>query len=333
MRYVFVNIMNKKNGFTLVELLVVIAIIAVLIGLLIPAVQSAREAGRKMQCSNNLKQIALACHAYTTSNRDTFPPGNGMRKYPSGKEEGAFNHSFAVFILPYMDQQVLYDSIDFTISSRDMYYQNPRPAALRTVIPTFYCPSYQREVFCTEEIYYKYGALWTYNGVGGVIRSQEELNSKQNDPYVVAPEVSGGTYGNLPDNGMFTWMKAIKTSMVLDGLSNTLLASEYIQKDSKGAYSTQAGNVRPWVLGANENRGMYAFKVIRYQIDAPYDRIGDNIPFNHLPMGSDHIEGVNASRADGSVMFLNKNIDVHVYKALGTRDGGAAESGLVGENL
>ena len=123
-------------------------------------------------------------------------------------------------------------------------------------------------------------------------------------------------------------MKAIKVSMVTDGLSNTLLASEYIQKDSKGAYSTMAGNVRPWVLGANENRGMYAFKVIRYEIDAPYDRIGDNVPFNHLPMGSDHVDGVNASKADGSVTFLNKNMDVAVYKAMGTRNGGSPENGL-----
>ena len=311
--------MNKKNGFTLVELLVVIAIIGVLIGLLLPAVQSAREAARRMKCSSNLKQIALACQAYAAFNVETFPPGNGMRKYSNGKEEGAFNHSFAVFILPYIEQQVLYDSIDFEISSRDMYYQNPRPAALKTVIPLYYCPSYQREVFCTEEIYYKYGALWTYNGVGGVLRSQEELSAKQGEPYVVAPTVSGGTYGEMPDNGMFTWMKAIKISMVSDGLSNTLLASEYIQKDSKGAYSTMAGNVRPWVLGANENRGMYAFKVIRYEIDAPYDRIGDNVPFNHLPMGSDHPDGVNASKADGSASFLNKNMDVAVYKAMGTR--------------
>lgn len=324
--------MNKKNGFTLVELLVVIAIIAILIGLLIPAVQAVRESGRKMQCANNLKQIALACNSYASSNRDAFPPANGMRKYPNGKEEGAFNHSFAVFILPFIEQQVLYDSIDFTISSRDMYYQNPRPAALKTVIPIYYCPSYQREVFCTEEIYYKYGALWTYNGVGGVIRTQEELDAKKGDPYMVAPTVSGGTYGDLPDNGMFTWMKAIKTSTVTDGLSNTLLVSEYIQKDSKGTYSTQAGNVRPWVLGANENRGMYAFKVIKYKINEHHDRIAESVPFNYLPMGSDHTDGVNSAKADGSVAFLNENMDVHVYKAMGTRNGGQPESGLVEEN-
>ena len=323
--------MNRKNGFTLVELLVVIAIIGILVGLLLPAVQSAREAARKMRCSNNLKQVALGCLAYSNLNMEAFPPGNGMRKYSEGKEEGAFNHSFAVFILPYIDQQVLYDTVDFSYSSKQMYYQNPHPAALMTIIPIYYCPSYQREVLCTEEIYYKYGALWTYNGVGGVIRSQDEINAKEGEKYVVAPEVSGGTYGNLPDNGMFTWMKAIKVSMVTDGLSNTLLASEYIQKDSSGAYSTQAGNVRPWVLGANENRGMYAFKVIRYQIDAPYDRIGDNVPFNHLPMGSDHVDGVNASKADGSVTFLNKNMDVDVYKAMGTRNGGSPENGLLDE--
>ena len=321
--------MNKKNGFTLVELLVVIAIIAVLIGLLIPAVQAAREAGRKTQCANNLKQISLACISYSSSHSDAYPPANGMRKYSEGKEEGAFNHCFTVFILPYIEQQSLYDTIDFTYSSKQMYYQNPRPVALTTVIPMYYCPSYQREILCTESIYYKYGALWTYNGVGGVIRTQDELNNKKGDPYIVAPNDSGGTYGDLPDNGMFGWMKAVKVSMVTDGLSNTLLVSEYIQKDSKGAYSTQAGNVRPWVLGANENRGMYAFKVIKYKINEHYDRIADSVPFNYLPMGSDHSDGVNAAKADGSVAFLNEDMDVHVYKALGTRNGGSPESGLV----
>ena len=324
------NTMNKKNGFTLVELLVVIAIIGILIGLLLPAVQSAREAARRMKCSNNLKQIALACIAYSTFNMEAFPPGAGMRKYPNGREEGTYNHSFAVFILPYIEQQTLYDTIDFSYSSRDMYYQNPKPAALLTVIPMYYCPSYQREIFCEEKIDYKYGALWTYNGVGGVIRTQEELNSKQGEPYIVSPEVvvSNKDYGNLPDNGMFGWMKAVKISTVTDGLSNTLLTSEYIQKDSKGAYSTQAGNVRPWVLGTNENRGMYSFKVIKYRINEPYDRIGDNVPFNHLPMGSDHTDGVNASKADGSVAFLNQNLDIHVFKAMGTRNGGVPENGL-----
>ncbi len=323
--------MNRKNGFTLVELLVVIAILGILVGLLLPAVQSAREAARRMRCSNNLKQIALACLAYTNFNMEAFPPATGMRKYSEGKEEGAFNHCFTVFILPYIEQQTLYDTIDFSYSSKQMYYQNPRPIALTTVIPMYYCPSYQRDIICTEEIYYKYGALWTYNGVGGVIRTSEELAAKEGEPYIVSPTVSGGTYGELPDNGMFGWMKAVKVSMVPDGLSNTLLVSEYIQKDSKGAYSTQAGNVRPWVLGANENRGMYAFKVIKYKINEKYDRIADEVPFNYLPMGSDHVDGVNSAKADGSVAFLNENMDVAVYKALGTRNGGSPESGLIEE--
>lgn len=325
--------MSKKNGFTLVELLVVIAIIGLLVGLLLPAVQSAREAARKMKCSNNLKQIALACHAYSNFNMEAFPPATGMVKYNTAhsksKEEGSYNHCFTVFILPFIDQQVLYDSIDFTLSAWDMYYQNPRPAALTTIIPMYYCPSYQREILCTESINYKYGALWTYNGVGGVIRTSEEIAAKQGEPYAVAPEVTApNNYGNLPDNGMFCFGKAIKVSMVTDGLSNTLLVSEYIQKDSTGTYSTQAGNVRPWVLGTNENRGMYAYKVIKYKINEPYDRIGDNVPFNHLPMGSDHVDGVNASKADGSVSFLNENMDVAVYKAMGTRNGGSPENGL-----
>ena len=81
-------------------------------------------------------------------------------------------------------------------------------------------------------------------------------------------------------------------------------------------------------MGANENRGMYAFKVIKYKINEHYDRIANSVPFNHLPMGSDHNDGVNAAKADGSVAFLNNNIDVAVYKAMGTRNGGTPENAL-----
>ena len=290
-----------------------------------------------MRCSNNLKQMTLACLAYSNANVETFPPAAGMVKYNTAnsksREEGSYNHCFTVFILPYIDQQVLYDSIDFKLSAWDMYYQNPKPAALTAVIPMYYCPSYQREILCTESINYKYGALWTYNGVGGVIRTTEEKNAKQGEKYVESPELTAPTnYGNLPDNGMFCFGKAIKIGMVPDGLSNTLFVSEYIQKDSKGTYSTEAGNVRPWVLGTNENRGMYAYKVIKYGINVPYDRLNNNnstnVPFNHLPMGSDHADGVNAAKADGSVAFLNENMDVAVYKAMGTRTGGSPENNL-----
>lgn len=314
----------KSQGFTLVELLVVIAIIGILIGLLLPAVQAVREAARRMQCANGLKQIGLACHNYMTINKGAFPPGHGMRKYAS--TEGPNNHGFCTFILPYIEQQSIYDSIDFTYSASVMYTKSPKPMALETVIPTFICPSYVGDSKCTENISYKYGALCTYNGVGGVYRTASENTGRTDDEkYIIVTPVSS-QYGQLPDNGMFHWMKAIKESSVTDGTSNTLLYGEYVQRDQTGSYATPAGNVRPWVFGVNEEKGIYSYKVVVYNVNKQVDRMADGIPFNHLPMGSDHASGANFARADASVSFLSDTIDLKVYKNLATRNGGKGET-------
>ena len=315
---------NRASGFTLVELLVVIAIIGILIGLLLPAVQSVREAARRMQCSNNLKQIGLACHNYMTINNGAFPPGHGMRKY--GSLEGNQNHGFCAFILPYIEQQSIYDSIDFTYAASAMYSKNPRPQALKTVIQTYICPSYDGEPMCSEEVSYKYGALSTYNGVGGVIRTAADNSGRAEADKYIIPQVTETGYGKLPDNGMFYWMKAIRESSVTDGTSNTLLYGEYVQRDKTGSYSTSTGNVRPWIFGVNEDKGMYSFKVVVYNINKQVDRLADGIPFNHLPMGSDHASGANFARADASVSFLADTTDLKVYKNLATRNGGKGET-------
>ncbi|MBQ7815363.1 MAG: DUF1559 domain-containing protein, partial [Thermoguttaceae bacterium] len=119
------SVNSRRNGFTLVELLVVIAIIGILIGLLLPAVQAAREAARRMQCTNNMKQIGLAMHNYHDTH-NCFPPGNtffngangtDLRGSGMGCEAGGVYHGmmgWAAFVLPFMEQNALYEQIDFT---------------------------------------------------------------------------------------------------------------------------------------------------------------------------------------------------------------------------
>ncbi|HTN76184.1 MAG TPA: DUF1559 domain-containing protein, partial [Pirellulaceae bacterium] len=131
---------RSRRAFTLVELLVVIAIIGILVALLLPAVQSAREAARRMQCQNNLKQLALACHNYHDS-RMLFPPSsiwyNATEGGVNSTNNANLNANWAILILPYIEQQNLYDSFKFNVGIPDATNAGPRSVRLTAM----QCPS------------------------------------------------------------------------------------------------------------------------------------------------------------------------------------------------
>ncbi|MDO4571309.1 MAG: DUF1559 domain-containing protein [Planctomycetia bacterium] len=304
--------LNRK-GFTLVELLVVIAIIGLLVGLLLPAVQNVRESARRLQCTNNLKNVGLACHSYVAQMK-CYPPANGAEKdYGSGLGNRAYG--LFVYLLPYMEQDALYQMIDFEVSPCSLYNKSPRPAQLTTVVPAYICPSYARAWTCTEEVSYKYGALTTYNGVGGAVRK-----STENGLYKLSKQISSG-YGDLPTNGMFCWSntgKGVKAE-IPDGASNTFMVGEFTQRDSND--TSEAGNVRPWIVGDNEGKGMYSYKVMTYSLNAQVERYSGGVPFNYLAFGSHHPTGGSFLRADGSADFYSDRISLVVLKNLSTRNG------------
>ena len=126
--------MRKSKGFTLVELLVVIAIIGILIALLLPAVQAAREAARRMQCSSNMKQMGVALHSYH-NNANTFPPGAFYDYYA-----GLYRGSILIRLLPYIEQQALYDRFDFSQNTDPQVEANDMEIG-RIIVSTFVCPS------------------------------------------------------------------------------------------------------------------------------------------------------------------------------------------------
>jgi len=290
--------MNKRRrpGFTLVELLVVIAIIGILVTLLLPAVNSAREAARRIQCTNNLKQMGLAMHNYASAHTGFFPPGS-----TGNGKHGLFSH-----MLPYMEGQNVY-------AMMNLDGQTHVDPARSQWISVYVCPSYPFPTFLDESqvAFFQWGALTTYQGVGG-------KNGRRIEGFAETQ------HGKMPYNGMFGWLIQRRIRQIGDGLSKTFTMGEFVHRDLKGGYWSQhPGNVRPWILGANDDGtiGVYAFKVLEIALNTELDRGADGVPFNWLPMGSFHPSGGMFLVADGSVNFVPDSVDYKTYTGMATVDG------------
>jgi prepilin-type N-terminal cleavage/methylation domain-containing protein len=207
------NPVSKRSGFTLVELLVVIAIIGILVALLLPAIQAAREAARRSQCTNNLKQIGVAIHNYHDTHQ-TFPPGSIHIQNGDRQEWG-----WSALILPFIEQQSLYEELNVTERTLWQVLNNQR-GLVQQVIPAYRCPSDTTKdlVKGTPQVrdfdgHAKvgtgfFGATSNYMGIVGIWDVDE--------PVVTGPDNNGVLYVN----------SQIGTEDILDGTSNTFLAGE-----------------------------------------------------------------------------------------------------------
>ena len=297
-------IQKKRTGFTLVELLVVIAIIAMLVTLLLPAVQAARAAARRTQCANNLKQMGLAMHSYASANADVFPPGS----------PGNLQHGLFTYLLPYLEEPALFGQLDLkgTVHHDSNEARNP---ARYTLVSSYMCPSYPEPQVLREQAGadFQRGALTSYQGVGGAVR--------RGTPFTES------IYGVMPKNGAFGWEFNRKLKQVSDGLSKTLAIGEFVHRDFiEGAFVAPPGNVRAWILGANSNHGTYAFKVAEITPNTRIDRVADGVPFNHLPMGSFHNQVTHFVLCDGAVLPIRDGFSIEVYQAMATANGEEAIS-------
>ena len=318
---------RKRPAFTLIELLVVIAIIAILIALLLPAVQQAREAARRTQCKNNLKQIGLALHNYLDVTFGMFPRAVisevGRSCCCEGFSASRVNisgppsyHTWHTMILPYVDQTTVYNQINMNLP----YDHSFQKAAMETQVPAFICPSDPRKddddaitasddssvvIHFSPHNYPGAGSSHSFGlcGVHGSSGIFAERNGLRND--------------NGP---AWTQVHApIHLRMITDGTTNTLMVSEHAQNATVGIPGCGESNQGEIGWGRPSSGGT-AYGI--HPSQTPNSCWGSSDSTRRGTARSHHEGGVQAVAADGSVHFISDSVDGNVWFNLNRFDDG-----------
>ena len=322
-----------KRAFTLVELLVVIAIIGILVGLLLPAVQAAREAARRMQCSNNLKQIGLAMHNYHDTNR-RFPFGSraGSTWSQVGIKDGT---NWRISILPFLEQSSLYNSLNFGGSfgggsTAAVAFMGGNQILSGYVFPNYRCPSSALEVFPQTYIT-NTGGTGSFNnpGNGMGIHYVGLQGAAPTFTWTQAGYRDCGQ-GWSCDQGIMTVNESKSIGDITDGTSNTIIIAEQSGQVRKtdltsNYYGGWSGARRNYtVSGATcTDHWQTGTTCIRQPPNSQIDDPGNRVPYrNNTTVNSFHTGGIQVALADGSIHFISNSIDFQSFKAMAIRNDG-----------
>lgn len=282
-----------KRGFTLVELLVVIAIIGVLVALLLPAVQAAREAARRMSCSNNLKQLGLALHNYHDTNL-SFPFGSRQTATPSKTDMVGWH----VSILPFVEQTALFANFDTNLN----WNEAPNEQYGRIRMNMYLCPSGAKVKADDNAVYF----TTHYYGMMGPTGT----NPQTATTYL---ENTGGSHGGMSQAGIFYHNDVRNFSSVTDGTSNTFAFGEISWSDRRGLVT----RYRVWSRGGRASDFMAPCKNLANQINSDQTSL-----FNDMSYGSNHPNGCMFGMVDGSVKFVAQTTAYNVLLSSASMNGG-----------
>ncbi len=320
---------TRHPGFTLIELLVVIAIIAILIALLVPAVQKVRDAAARTQCVNNLKQIGLAVHMYHDQQK-FFPMGN---QGPTSIYAGP-RISWNVVILPYIDQGPLFNSYNAAAGFRGPSYSTLNKTFFQTAVPLYRCPADMPSAFVGEgtiDDVPRQNYVACFSADGPQVEPGADYNDGSNTFNTAAtnPSVTSGKRGFFNVNAKRT------VARITDGMSNSAMISEIVagkdkSLDLRGPWFSELSTYYTHQFGPNSAvKDSIWSSIPQYCIDqpaAPCQANANSFGTMNLTARSRHAGGVHCLFGDGTARFINNDIPLATWQALGSINGNESAS-------